>query len=89
MLVPRGHNVDGPHLLRWPKVGNPHRPNATLLVGSTWDQHDGSTSGQRNGLMAVPRNSHVCKIKFVWFYFAIFISIIIYHMFYMYTSSSK
>ena len=34
MLGPRGLNVDGPHLLRWHNVGNPHRSNATLRVGS-------------------------------------------------------
>ena len=38
--------VGGPYLLCCPKVGNPHRPNASLLIGSTWDQHDGSMLGQ-------------------------------------------
>ena len=46
MLGQRGPNDDGSHSLRWPNVGNPYWPNATLLVGSTWEQHDCSLSGQ-------------------------------------------
>ena len=46
MLGPRGHNVDCPHSLRGPYVGNPHRPNATLLMRSTLNQLNGSASGQ-------------------------------------------
>ena len=44
MLDPRGHDVDRPHSLRGPDVGSPRGPNASLLVGSTWNPHDGSTS---------------------------------------------
>ena len=44
MLDPRGHNVDRPHSLRGSDVGNPRGPNVTLLVGATWNPHDGSTS---------------------------------------------
>ena len=47
MFGSSGLNVGGPHLVRWSNVGNPHRPDAALLVGSMWDKHDGSTSGQR------------------------------------------
>ena len=47
MLGQRGHNVDGSNSLHGPNFGNPHRPNVTLLAGSTWNQHDGSTSVQR------------------------------------------
>ena len=43
MLDPRGHDVDRPHSLRVSDVGNPGT-NASLLVGATWDPHDGSTS---------------------------------------------
>ena len=51
MLGPRGPNVGGPHLLRWPNNGNLHRPKANLKVGSTLDQHDGSTLGQHIFIM--------------------------------------
>ena len=44
MLDPRGHDVDRPHSLRGSDVGGPRGPNASLLVGSTWYTHDGSTS---------------------------------------------
>ena len=44
MLDPRGHDVDRPHSLRGSDVGSPRGPNASLLVGSTWNPHDGSTS---------------------------------------------
>ena len=44
MLDPRGHDVDRPHSLRGSDVGNPRGPNVTLLVGATWNPHDGSTS---------------------------------------------
>ena len=44
MLDPRGHDVDRPHSLRGSYVGSPRRPNVSLLVGSTWNPHDGSTS---------------------------------------------
>ena len=40
ILGARGHNVDCPHLLHGPNVSNPHRPDGTLLTGSTWNQHD-------------------------------------------------
>ena len=58
MLGPRGQNVDSQQSLCEPNVGNPYVPNATLLVGSTLNQYDGSTSGQRLvivGSMAYPR----------------------------------
>ena len=32
---PSEHNVNGPNLLRGPEVGNSHRLNTSLLVGST------------------------------------------------------
>ena len=44
MLDPPGHDVDCPHSLRGSYVGSPCGPNASLLVGSTWNPHDGSTS---------------------------------------------
>ena len=44
MLDPRGHDVDRPHSFRRSDVGSPRKPNASLLVGSTWNPHDGSTS---------------------------------------------
>ena len=44
MLDPCGHDVDRPHSLRGSDVGNPRGPNASLLVRSTWNPHDGSTS---------------------------------------------
>ena len=44
MLDPRGQDVDRSHLLRGSDVGNPRRTNASLLVGATWDPHDGFTS---------------------------------------------
>ena len=44
MLDPRGHDVDRPHSLRGSDVGSPRGPNASLLVRSTWNPHDGSTS---------------------------------------------
>ena len=52
---------------RWPKVGNLNPSNLTLLVGSTWDQHDDSTSANVCGLKSVSlsRNTHVCVIIFV------------------------
>ena len=43
-LDPRGHDVNRPHSLRGSDVGSPRGPNASLLVGSTWNPHDGSTS---------------------------------------------
>ena len=42
-----GHNVDSPHSLLGPNHDNPHRPNATLLMGSAKNQHDGSTFDKR------------------------------------------
>ena len=46
MLGTHGHNVHGPHSLCWPTISNPHQSNTILLVGSTWNQTDGSTWGQ-------------------------------------------
>ena len=47
MFGPREHDVDRPHSLRGSDVGSPRGPNASLLVGSTWNPHDGSTSDPR------------------------------------------
>ena len=36
----------GPYSLSGPNVGNSHRSNAALLMGSAWNQHDDSMLGQ-------------------------------------------
>ena len=43
-----GHDVDRPHSLRESNV-NPRGPNASLLEGSTWNPHGGSTSDPHVG----------------------------------------
>ena len=45
MLGTLEHNVDVPHLFHGPDVGNPHRVNATLFMGLTWNPHDGAILG--------------------------------------------
>ena len=63
-LGPRGLKVVGRRLLRGSDVGNPHWPNATLLIGSTSSPHVGSTSGPHVITLSVPRRANFCEIDF-------------------------
>ena len=67
MLGPHGHNNVGQHSLCGPNVGNLHRSNAYLLVGSC-NQHDGSTQGQRVWSNVGSTSYPHLQNKFILFY---------------------